>query len=44
MKCTKCGKYPFCKEIPKENCKDFVKINLEQSVKKIDRLERRDKK
>lgn len=27
-RCTNCGKYPFCQDIPKENCESWIKIGL----------------
>lgn len=28
-KCINCGRFPFCKEADKEECKDFIKRRLE---------------
>lgn len=29
-KCQNCGKYPFCESIPKEECKEWVKMKYEE--------------
>lgn len=36
MKCTSCGKYPFCPNINEKGCEEWVKRSYETKLVKIE--------
>lgn len=38
MKCTSCGKYPFCKDINENGCDEWIKRSYETKLVKVDGL------
>lgn len=38
MKCTSCGKYPFCKDINENGCNEWIKRSYETKLVKVDGL------